>query len=225
MVLCSTVGYVIMGTYFDDYFDMVYFINLPHRTDRYESIMNMFELVGIHNYKRITPIDSTHLHSTYVLSNSGLSCKLAHMECVNDAILNNYDNICIFEDDAILNQSYPTIVDNLEYHLQSCFDFLKNNEWDIFYFDNIAIMRKDSKNETTEIIRLPKTDKVTEVKHKRFAHSYALSKSVFKRLVEFQTDSFHRNDYGLDNLPNTKRFYYSYGIFDQILNNKSDNIW
>jgi len=210
-----------MRNYFD-YFDMVYFINLPNRVDRYDNVMKMFSILNITKYKQIIPI--IYQFSQYNLPVSCESCKSAHISCIEDAIKNNYDKICIFEDDICFNQKNTEIENNLDYHLNTCFDFLKNNKWDIFYFDNIIGANKQN-NEMKDLYRDDKVKGVKKIIGKMFAHSYALSKSMFTDYVKLAKNNCLRNDYCLYKIKSDKKYMYSDGIFDQLLNNTSDHQW
>lgn len=200
-----------MHNYFD-YFDMVYFINLPDRISRYDNLMNMFNILNITKYKRITPVTEN--------IKSSVSCKLSHIECIDDAIENNYDKICIFEDDVCFNQYNLEIEKNLDYHLKICFDFLKNNDWNLFYFDNMIFFIKDG-NIIKGIIRDDVNHGITKIDGKLFTHSYAIHKKCFIKIKEsiksdLTIDTYLYSMY-LDN-----KYMYGDGIFDQSLNFLSD---
>ena len=205
-----------------DYFDMIYFINLPNRVDRYDNIMSMFKILNITKYKKIIPIVNE--ISYYDLPISSESCKSSHISCIEDAIENKYDKICIFEDDICFNQTNLSIKINLEYHLNICFDFLKNNEWEIFYFDNIIGANKQN-NVMIDLYRDDKVKGINKIIGKMFAHSYALSKSIYIDYIKLAKNDCLRNDFCLYKIKSDKKFMYSDGIFDQLLNNKSDHQW
>lgn len=209
---------------FDTYFDMVYLINLDSRADRLESTLALFDRLKITKYKRIVPVDASTLQPIELLTAENISCKLSHESCVEDAIANNYNRIMIFEDDICLNQLNPTIETNLGYHLNECFEYLKNNEWDIFYFDNILKTTKDSNKVLIKIERYDDTfgPFVRKILGKWYAHSYALNKTSFEKLLAKQKGNNYRND---NNLRNVKLNKYCYikGIFDQKLGETSNN--
>jgi len=214
-----------MEKYFDNYFDMVYFINIPKRVDRYNNVMNMFEILNITKYKKIDAVEVIETSGqTNKISVSSQSCTLSHMSCIQDAIDNNYNQICIFEDDFCFNQDDPKIQENLTEHLNYCFNFLKNNDWDIFYFDNIISFTKINQM-IVKINRFNNIPFIGQIKRKRHTHSYALSKPMFQRLLDLQKSNNERNDINLGNIVSDKKYVYFKGIFDQLLNEKSDNIW
>jgi len=210
-----------MHNYFD-YFDMIYFINLPNRIDRYYNVMNMFNILNITRYKKIIPI--IYEKSYCNLPISGKSCKSSHISCVEDAIENKYDKICIFEDDICFNQDNLDIELNLDYHLNTCFDFLKSNDWSIFYFDNIIGANKQN-NMMIDLYRDNKGNGIKKIIGKMFAHSYALSKSIFFDYIKLSENNSFSTDVCLYKLKSNKKYMYSNGIFDQLLNNISDNQW
>ena len=213
---------------FKDYFDKFYIINLKERTDRLESITNLLSVLDIINYKIITPIPADnikeYLKFNTKLTPSSMSCKLAHMSCIEDAINNNYNKIFIFEDDAVFNQEDSSILENIEFHLNECISFLNNNAWDVFYFDNIKYIHKDSNNVVIKIDRFKDLLKIKQTYHKTFAHSYAINKSIFIQLLLEHRRYDRRNDNTLKLLA-AKKYFYVPGIFDQKLLYSTDNVW
>jgi len=196
-----------------DYFDMVYFINLPVRTDRYNNIMTIFNILNITKYKHIIPI---------INISSELSCKLSHISCIDDAIENNYDKICIFEDDICFNQDNIEIEKNLDYHLNTCFNFLKNNNWNLFYFDNMIQFIKEDR-----IIKGIFRDKVhkgiEKIPGKLFTHSYAIFNSSYSDIKNFALSNLNIDSI-LYLIKIDNKYMYCDGIFDQSLNMISDII-
>lgn len=204
-----------------DYFDMVYLINLPNRQDKYIKSIELFNILNISNYKIIKPIE--YLDDIKILSKSSESCKLSHIRCLQDAIDNNFDRICIFEDDICFNQENSSVINNLDSHLEICFNFLSNNNWDIFYFDNMLSVKKNN-NKLTAIGRYGAGQLVIPILGKKFAHSYGVSKSSFIKIINEHKSNNLRNDVNLFNI-RLNKFMYLDGIFDQSLNMHSDNDW
>lgn len=207
--------------YFDEYFDMVYFINLPHRKDRYKNIETLFKKLHITNYTQITPVDGSSLGIS-PLHPSAMSCKHSHIRCVENALEKGYERIMIFEDDACISEN----VKNLQKELQICFDFLRSHsDWQIFYFDNIIGIDKRY-NTVCNLHRYPTVEPplIRQIKGKRFAHSYALHSSIFHTLLQTQNSNSRRNDENLGDIPAIK-YCYTGGIFDQLLGDVADNKW
>ena len=78
------------------YFDKIYCINLPDRTDRWKLVLQEFEKMDI-NPTRISGV----YYSGWAdkRRNASVGNHLAHAECIQDAIDNNLNNILILEDD------------------------------------------------------------------------------------------------------------------------------
>src|SRR3989337_1715523 len=84
--------------------DKTYLINLPHRSDRLRIAKQNFLKAGIENYTIFPAIDARKLRIKGVVEeNQGLiGCFLSHYFILQEAIINNYKRIAIFEDDIIL---------------------------------------------------------------------------------------------------------------------------
>lgn len=209
-----------MKQFFDEYFDMVYFINLPHRKDRYENVMYMFKKLNITKYTYVEGIQSERGH---------LGCRLSHEHIYQDAINKKFKTICIFEDDFTFNVDFPQIEANMEYHLENCFQFLRENkDWDLFYFDNIySADRSLDDKQLLRMRRLPSTkEMIPQFGGKKHTQSYALrlGKGLNNFLYELK-----KNKEPIDKMlmitKSLNKFYYSYGLFDQLVNNDSDTVW
>lgn len=227
-----------MEKYFDEYFDMVYFVNLPHRTDRYENVMKMFNELNITNYTHIIPpkgakpylINGIDIGSSPAHNANSVSCKLSHIQIMLDAIENGYEHIMIFEDDFCFNQDNPEIKENIDYHLKACFDFMNNNnDWDMFYFDDNVYMHK---TETQKPLSIMHMDTIVEYPHvakingKVSTHSYALSKNGIKNMLNLQLSNGLVLDHNyLFNGRKYNLYVYTPGIFDQLLDNVTDIYW
>ena len=85
--------------------DAIVYINLINRLDRKKQISK--ELDGLKcKYKRIDAIKH---------KNGGLGCVRSHIKCLEYAKENKLDNILIFEDDFVFNES-PKIIQKKIYN-------------------------------------------------------------------------------------------------------------
>jgi glycosyl transferase family 25 len=75
-------------------FDQVYYINLEHRTDMYESINNVLKNL------RIDPSKITRINAIKK-SNGAYGCALSHIEALQDVKKNNYKKVLVLEDDFV----------------------------------------------------------------------------------------------------------------------------
>lgn len=88
--------------------DKTYVINLPHRVDRLRIAKQQFAKAGICNYTVFQAIDAKRLKiKGTVEDNQGLiGCFLSHYVILQEAIINGYKRIAIFEDDILLVQDF-----------------------------------------------------------------------------------------------------------------------
>lgn len=242
-----------VNPYFDNYFDMVYYMNLDSRPDRNEQSMRMIHDLNINKFKRIQSVKAEDVNAMDIglidhkrsISKNNKACKLSHFKCIQDALDNGYEKICIFEDDFCFNQDDPTIKENLEDHLKTCFHFLENYEWMFFYFDNTTSvdmvdrvaqgLRRLPPNKGSEIpdtpvrviegelVRPDTGGKYRPANGKALAHSYALKgRYIMERILKYE------RDLSMDKLHNAireDRHFYPPGLFDQLIGCKSDNAY
>lgn len=221
-----------LGTQLNDYFsyfDMVYFINMPNRKDKYNNVMQMFSKLNITNYKHIVPISLDKCNRNVRLGLTAQSCMLAHKECYQNAIDNKYEKICIFEDDFCFNEDDETILENIDNHLSIIFHFLEKFDWNLFYFDNIiSVTRKN--NVMLQMNRYTNDNLfIRKINGKRFTHSYAISLNGCKSMINSINDcQFNIDDHVdklLEELKINNKYLYTKGLFDQITNLTCDNKW
>lgn len=114
----------------EDFVDKIYYINLDTATDRRTKIEQQLKFVvpnHPHKLKRISGVvvSATNLpkdhgiggpyfpginREKYIYGSWG--CRLAHLQCLEDALKNNYRKIAIFEDDAVFSSDF-----HKEFHL------------------------------------------------------------------------------------------------------------
>lgn len=91
------------------------YINLEHRKDRNESVLNEFSKINILNPQRFNAIKN---------ENGAIGCSLSHIKCLEIAIKNNYEYVMICEDDIEI--LYPSLfTENINKFLNSKID------WDV----------------------------------------------------------------------------------------------
>lgn len=88
--------------------DKTYLINLPHRADRLRMAKRQFETAGIVNYTIFPAIDARRLGLKGVKEeNQGLiGCFLSHFFILQEAVMNGYKRITVFEDDILLADNF-----------------------------------------------------------------------------------------------------------------------
>ncbi|HLP06069.1 MAG TPA: glycosyltransferase family 25 protein [Paludibacter sp.] len=205
-------------------FDKIYLINMEERTDRYASMELLFNKIGVTDFELIRPLAPDSFTGQSKLQPTMLSCKEAHLRIYRDAIEKGYRKIMIFEDDCVLNQDDASIERDIEYHLSRCRDFVDNNDFDLFYYDNIFVAKKRDM-QMYEFARLITDKEVQRFKGKPFSHSYVITASAAQRMLDFSASRDENIDNDLQNLASDKKYFYTRGIFDQKLNERSDNTW
>src|ERR1043165_9507950 len=83
-------------------FDKIYLINLDQRPDRYEDSLLQLNSIGLKNVIRFPAINAKAMGITKRdLDNPGLiGCFLSHYFILQEAVMNNYKRLLIFEDDV-----------------------------------------------------------------------------------------------------------------------------
>ena len=122
-----------MTSLVDQLFDKIYYINLDRDNDRNDHILNEFVKYNITNYKRISGVIVDELPDISLYRNfihrgdkyitGQLGCRRAHLNLINDAKINGYKNILIFEDDIQFNID-PNVLLNGNYFNIQTFDLL-----------------------------------------------------------------------------------------------------
>jgi GR25 family glycosyltransferase involved in LPS biosynthesis len=157
--------------------DKIYVINLKKNTDRWDSMSKMAENANI-NITRFDAINGKELASNHPdilkyfvkdhkLNNGQIGCALSHIKIWEDAIKNNYENIIIFEDDAI-------IPDNFWNKLQSSYNEMPDN-WDILYLDIVYGYLQKIDHKLSRV--LFKKDKNSGL------HGYILNNNFIKKIL------------------------------------------
>lgn len=137
--------------------DKIYCINLDSRTDRWQEVTARFEVVGIADY--VTRV------SAFMDVDPRIGCQRSHVQCVKDAIENNFKNILIFEDDV---QFVETNVPNFS----EIVSFLQNNKkWELFYLGGSPMY--------------PAWDKKGNIFRSRFyhTHAYIINRRAFAKIL------------------------------------------
>ena len=74
---------------FEDIVNVVY-INLEHRVDRRDHVINEFTKIGLENVERFNAIK---------MDNGALGCSMSHLKVLQNALAQKWDHILIVEDD------------------------------------------------------------------------------------------------------------------------------
>jgi len=162
------------------FFDKIYCINLFTEHKRFDYIKKLCKKYNI-------PIS---FYRTYPSHNGGSEGAFnSHIEVAKDAAKNNYNNIIVFEDDIKPN-------DITQNRLNNVIEFIKNNDYDIFYLGVIFTVNRDPK---THIVN--KNKKIYKCKPLG-AHAYILNKKTIQKLKDLQykkekipIDCYYKNNF------------------------------
>jgi GR25 family glycosyltransferase involved in LPS biosynthesis len=98
-------------------FDIIYFINLEHRTDRLTHITEEFQKTNIDDSK------INRINAVYCPDFGGLGCGKSHCIALEQFIESGKDTCIIFEDDFIFTQSQNTINELMNNFFNNVKDF------------------------------------------------------------------------------------------------------
>jgi len=157
-----------------DYFDKIFCVNLDSRPDRWETVQEEFDKIGVldkvERFSAITPspIESIHTHGGGVISTGSNGCHLSHVSCIKYAKDNNFNNVLMFEDDVKFINWNPDTLTNATKSLNGI-------DWNMFYLGG-------------SYAKLHKSDMVAKNLMNVFkplcTQSYAVSKKGFDAILE-----------------------------------------
>lgn len=110
-----------------NFVDKIFIINLEHRTDRWSSISNQLDRLGIKNYERFPGYIYINKDiPKYICGNIG--CLISHFLVNTLSIDRGYKRILILEDDCkFVEENY------VKYNFARTFNFLEDCGFDMFY--------------------------------------------------------------------------------------------
>lgn len=149
-----------------DFFDRIYCINLDRRYDRWETVCDQFDNVGITDrVKRISGREVKEFEDSK--RNAAYGNHLSHAACIRDAKEYNAKNCLIFEDDVLFINNPQEILKKCIYQLS----FL--NPWELFYLGaNIERPCYEIDNNLAMLTFAYST------------HAYAINSQIFDELIE-----------------------------------------
>ena len=96
----------------------VLYINLQHRTDRKESVIQQLSSIDISGTR----------FNAIKMKDGRVGCTLSHIKCLEIAKKNNWDHVLIVEDDILFTQP-----EKFKYQFKR-FIINKNINWDVLLF-------------------------------------------------------------------------------------------
>ena len=141
----------------NEFFDKIYVINLDHRTDRWEKVVNSFKSIGLDNYERYSAIKT---------DNGWLGCNLSHLGVIEKSKENGYDNFLVFEDDFVLQDNF----------IESVTETIKQlpEDWDMFYLGGNLSMCK---------VKEQISKNITKVDSVLTTHCYAMRGTIYDKVL------------------------------------------
>lgn len=123
--------FMVQENFADNYFhsvvDKIYVINMDHNKERLNHIKYQLDKFNI-PFQRIAGVNGKKVYPKYEnktsLGPGVLGCLLSHILVIKDAIKNDYENILVLEDDAILHRNFLQ-------EFEKKYKFIKNNEKEI----------------------------------------------------------------------------------------------
>jgi GR25 family glycosyltransferase involved in LPS biosynthesis len=197
----------------NDFVDKIYCINLKRRPDRWEKIKKEFKSNNLF-VERFDAVDGMELddneiilnHNDLKLKNGAQGALKSHRSILKDAIDNNYERICIFEDDISFCKDF---INRFKYYAK----FTPDN-WDIMYlgchFNNCPLPEETKKKYIFKNIR------------NYGCFSMIIKKEMIKKIYEYTKDEIKPIDNYIAELCGNNNFYSFIPFFVKTINTKSD---
>ncbi|MBI3796007.1 MAG: PqqD family peptide modification chaperone [Deltaproteobacteria bacterium] len=145
------------------YFDAIYCINLDTATDRWQAMQTRFTQLGIVNrVRRFPAIETPDSHH--------IGCTLSHRRIVERAQKQQWQNVLVFEDDAIF------LEDTLA-HVAKSLGELKTQDWQVFHLGGCRWGQQFPKASGCRFLASPGPELTC-------SHAVAYHQSVYQRIVD-----------------------------------------
>lgn len=147
--------------------DEVYVLNLDRREDRLAEIQTELSAQGI-NFRRFPAVDGAkipQLVSFPTLNTRELACTMSHAQMIINAHANQYKTVAIFEDDAVLAESFEKELSKAMLHVPK--------DWHILYLG--ANNLEDPEHVSGNVFR---------AKNSLTTHAYLVSSIAFPIIIE-----------------------------------------
>lgn len=163
-----------------DYFDAIFYINLDHRKDRKENLIQQLEKLNVKKDKifRIPAVLDP--------LNGARGCIISHINALDLAIEKNLSNVLILEDDCEFAQSRTTINYLLDYFFKTVIN------WDVFFLGCGPKIKEKTKYKGV--------DRIIQA---YLSHAYAINKHYFEILKR----CYERGFTSLEKIPIYNRNY------------------
>ena len=141
-----------------DFFDKIYCISVPSRTEKRERAVRQFESIGI--------LDRVFFFDAIMQDPSWVGCRESHRACIREAKDDGAENVLIFEEDVFfLHRDFSA--------LDSALNSLSKFDWEVFTL-GIAVHRV--KKHISENLCLVKGS---------LNHAYAIHKRCWDEVLDY----------------------------------------
>jgi hypothetical protein len=174
-----------------EYFDKIYCINLPSRTDRWDGAVSGFTELGIENM--VLKVDGI------VHEEPNIGHNNAVLDVINDAKANGYEKILLLEDDVIFEDNALEILsgvtnqipENWDLLYLSAVSFLMSKEYypEEFYPDGVPNDYNTSENVMNYLIDMDHYQKYSDNLIKlnggqlKMTHSLGIKNTMFDQII------------------------------------------
>lgn len=175
-----------------NYVENVYVINLDRREERWEHVQNQLKKYNI-DVERFSAVDGyEHPKKDEVdISRGELGCSLSHKQVLEDARKNDYETICVFEDDIIFE-------DGFEWRFKEYYKQLPE-DWEFVYLGGNDMELKNY----SENVKIAKKVLTT--------HSYLVKRSMYEKILSRIEENAFGNP--IDNLYSRIQWEETFYIF------------
>ncbi len=164
------------------YFDAIYCINVDSDSRRWAEMVGRFSLLRIENrVVRFSAIETTNNHH--------IGCALSHREIIRQSKYQGFENVLVFEDDALFRNDLPN-------RLQLSLAELKTVDWNLFYLGGYQRGSDDRKIEGLSYLQSAKSLTSTHA----IAYSYRIYDTILNDIPENYrgAEVWLKSEYGID---------------------------
>lgn len=153
-----------------DKFDKFLYINLEHRKDRKDQILNELKKMKVPEQK-IHRIDA--VHEKY---NGHIGCAKSHIKALEYAKKNKEKMVIIFEDDFIFTQNIETVNKRIEYFLNNF-----KNKWDVIQLTTVY----------KKIDDIEHIEDIKKVQRASTSSAYIINSNFYDKLINTLNESVY----------------------------------
>jgi glycosyl transferase family 25 len=199
-----------------DFFDGVYYINLPERTDRKELFESRSAALGMNaiHFEGVKP-EPEYVKMMYdgqidPTRSQKIGCTLSHQAIVREAKEKSLKNVLIFEDDCLF-------LDGFTDKLIASIDELEGLDWDLFYLGGEP---NNYMHQVSEHLYMMKNDGGIYA-----THAYAVNSSFYDKFLNVEANTVSVIDIYLLNMQSDVRKLYATSEILAVQDATYSDIW